>query len=109
MAAKLARLRIFANDDGRFDLSVMDVRGEVLLVSQFTLAGDCRKGNRPSFIQAAMPEVAEPMLDQLGRILQEQYGLPVATGRFGAAMEVTLSNDGPVTLVLRSPRHGPDT
>ena len=103
MAGKLARLRIFSNDEGRFDLSIQDVRGELLLVSQFTLAGDCRKGNRPSFTRAADPEIARPMLDRLAELLQKEYGVAVATGRFGGAMKVRLENDGPVTVVLSSP------
>jgi D-tyrosyl-tRNA(Tyr) deacylase len=108
MAGKLARLRIFPNDQGRFDLSVQDVGGEILLVSQFTLAGDCRKGNRPSFIRAADPEHAEPMLERLAELLRDQFGLTVATGRFGGSMKVRLENDGPVTLVVHSPRHDAD-
>ena len=105
MAGKIARLRVFSNPEGRFDLSVQDIQGEILLVSQFTLAGDCRKGNRPSFIKAAKPEHAEPMLERLAELLRDRYAVPVETGRFGGSMSVRLHNDGPVTIVISSPRH----
>ncbi len=99
LAAKIARLRVFENADGRFDLSVRDVAGEVLVVSQFTLVADTRKGNRPSFTDAAAPEVAEPLYERFCEALREQ-GVPVQTGVFGARMHVTLVNDGPVTIIL---------
>ena len=101
LAAKIARLRIFENVEGRFDLSLRDVAGQALVVSQFTLLADTRKGNRPSFTEAADPELAEPLYERFCSML-EQQGITVARGRFGAAMEVALVNDGPVTIVLDS-------
>ena len=99
LAGKVARLRIFENDDGRFDLSLLDVGGEALAVSQFTLIADTRKGNRPSFTEAARPELAEPLYERFCEAL-EQEGVRVARGIFGARMEVSLVNDGPVTIIL---------
>ena len=101
LAGKVARLRIFANDDGRFDRSLLDVGGEALVVSQFTLIADTRKGNRPSFTGAAQPEVAEPLYERFCAAL-EREGVRVARGVFGARMEVSLVNNGPVTIVLDS-------
>ena len=100
MAAKIANLRIFERD-GRMDLSVRDVGGGVLLISQFTLYADTRKGRRPSFTAAARPEQAEPLLERLAQGLRSE-GLDVQTGRFGAMMRVQLVNDGPVTIILDS-------
>jgi D-tyrosyl-tRNA(Tyr) deacylase len=99
LAAKVARLRVFPNDDDRFDRSLVDIRGEALVVSQFTLLGDTSKGNRPSFTDAAPPEKAAPLV---GRFREEldRLGVTTAGGRFGARMEVELVNDGPVTIVL---------
>ena len=102
LAGKIARLRIFENEDGRFDRSLLDVGGDVLVVSQFTLIADTRKGNRPSFAGAAGHEVAEPLYECFCRALEAE-GVPVARGVFGARMEVALVNDGPVTIVLESP------
>ncbi len=99
LAAKVARLRIFADEEGKFDRSVLDVRGAVLVVSQFTLIADTAKGNRPSFGDAAPPEVAEPVYERFCAELRE-LGVPVETGSFGAKMELELVNDGPVTIVL---------
>jgi D-tyrosyl-tRNA(Tyr) deacylase len=101
LAAKIARLRIFPHDDGRFDRSLLDTRGEALVVSQFTLLADSRrqKGTRPSFSDAARPEVAEPLIDTLVDALRAR-GVRVETGVFGAYMEVELVNDGPVTIIL---------
>ena len=99
LAAKIARLRIFENDEGRFDRSLLDVGGEALVVSQFTLLADTTKGNRPSFTGAAPPDEAEPLVDLLAAELAE-LGVRTATGRFGARMQVELVNDGPVTIVL---------
>ena len=99
LAGKLARLRIFENDDGRFDLSLLDVGGEVLVVSQFTLYGETTKGNRPSFTSAATPDEARPLVARVAAELTS-LGVPTATGRFGARMQVELVNDGPVTVVL---------
>lgn len=100
MAEKVANLRIFGDDQGRMNRSLLDIGGEALVVSQFTLYGDARKGRRPSFIKAARPEIAVPLyesfVEALGRILPD----PVQTGEFGAMMEVGLVNDGPVTLVI---------
>ena len=99
LAGKVARLRIFEGDDGRFDRALLDTGGAALVVSQFTLLADTRKGNRPSFSAAAPPEVAEPLYERFCAALRE-LGVPVATGVFGARMEVELVNDGPVTIVL---------
>jgi D-tyrosyl-tRNA(Tyr) deacylase len=101
MADKIIGLRIFNDDDGKFNRSLEDVGGAVLLVSQFTLHGDCRKGRRPSFIAAARPEQAIPLYERVGSLLREK-GVEVANGIFGAHMEVELLNDGPVTLLLDS-------
>jgi len=99
LAAKIARLRIFENDAGKFDLSLLDVGGEALVVSQFTLIADTSEGNRPSFSDAAPPEHAERLYDAFCLALSE-LGLRVETGVFGARMQLELVNDGPVTLVL---------
>jgi D-tyrosyl-tRNA(Tyr) deacylase len=99
LAGKVAKLRIFADEAGHMNRSVLDTGGAVLAVSQFTLLGDTRKGNRPSFIAAAPPEVAEPLYERFMAALRE-LGIEVATGRFGASMRVSLVNDGPVTIVL---------
>jgi D-tyrosyl-tRNA(Tyr) deacylase len=96
LAGKLERLRVFEDDEGRMNLSVRDVGGELLVVSQFTLYGDARKGNRPSFVDAAPPEVAEPLYERVRAALGAQGG------RFGARMHVALVNDGPVTLLLEA-------
>ena len=101
LAAKIARLRIFPDDEGRFDRSLLDTGGEALVVSQFTLLADTRKGNRPSFTDAAPPEEAEPLVERLADALRA-LGVHVETGVFGARMEVSLVNDGPVTIVLDS-------
>lgn len=98
-AGKVAELRIFADMDGKMNRSVQDIRGEVLVVSQFTLLGDTSKGRRPSFVKSAPGEVAEPLVQELADQL-EALGLKVAQGRFGAHMQVHLVNDGPVTLVM---------
>ena len=99
LAAKIARLRIFPDDQARFDRSVVDVGGSALVVSQFTLLADTTKGNRPSFTDAAPPEEAEPLYERFCEALRE-LGVPVQTGVFGARMEVSLVNDGPVTIIL---------
>jgi D-tyrosyl-tRNA(Tyr) deacylase len=99
LAGRVARLRIFENEEGRFDRSVLDVESAALVVSQFTLIADTAKGNRPSFTDAAAPEEAEPLYEAFCSALRE-LGVEVATGRFGARMAVELVNDGPVTIVL---------
>jgi D-tyrosyl-tRNA(Tyr) deacylase len=99
LAGRVARLRIFAGDDGKFDRSLLDTGGAALVVSQFTLIADTAKGNRPSFSGAARPERAEPLYERFCASLRD-LGVPVETGVFGARMEVDLVNDGPVTIVL---------
>ena len=99
LAGKVARLRIFVNDDGRFDHALVDVGGAALVISQFTLIADTRKGNRPSFTGAARPEEAEPLYECFCAALRRE-GIQVVQGVFGARMEVALVNDGPVTIVL---------
>lgn len=100
LAEKLLKLRIFEDDAGKMNLSVQDTARGMLVVSQFTLAGDCSGGNRPSFTRAARPESAEPLFERVVARLRAS-GLPVATGRFRTEMKVELVNDGPVTLILR--------
>jgi D-tyrosyl-tRNA(Tyr) deacylase len=99
LAAKIARLRIFPDEEGRFDRSLLDVGGSALVVSQFTLLADTSKGNRPSFTAAAPPEEAEPLYERFCQALRG-LGVPVEQGVFGASMAVELVNDGPVTIVL---------
>ena len=99
LAHKVAQLRIFENEEGKFDRSLLDVHGSALVVSQFTLIADTSKGNRPSFSHAARPEQAEPLYEAFCGALEDQ-GIDVARGAFGARMEVELVNDGPVTIVL---------
>lgn len=99
LADKLWKLRIFEDDDGKMNRSVADESGELLVISQFTLYGDARKGNRPGFTDAARPEVAAPLIDLVVSEL-ESKGATVGTGRFGADMKVDLRNDGPVTIIL---------
>ncbi|HET7647636.1 MAG TPA: D-aminoacyl-tRNA deacylase [Gaiellaceae bacterium] len=99
LAEKVARLRVFENDDGRFDRSLLDVAGAALVVSQFTLIADTAKGTRPSFSGAARPELAETVYERFAEALRD-LGVDVATGVFGARMQVELVNDGPVTIVL---------
>jgi D-tyrosyl-tRNA(Tyr) deacylase len=98
---KLCGLRLFEDGEGKMNLSLSDVGGSILLVSQFTLLGDARHGRRPSFSNAARPEAAEPMLERICRDIREN-GIPVETGRFQTHMEVSLLNDGPVTILLDS-------
>lgn len=101
LADKTIALRIFDDADGKMNLSVQDVKGSILVVSQFTLLGDCRKGRRPSFIEAAPPELAERLYETFVAAIGVK-GIPVATGKFRAQMDVALVNDGPVTLILDS-------
>ncbi|WP_147532465.1 D-aminoacyl-tRNA deacylase [Bacillus marasmi] len=101
LADKIANLRIFEDDSDKMNLSLLDVGGEVLSVSQFTLYGDCRKGRRPNFMDAARPEHAIEIYEAFNRLMREK-GVHVETGVFGAMMDVALVNDGPVTLIVES-------
>ncbi len=101
LATKCAQLRAFRDEAGKFNRSLVDVRGEALVVSQFTLLADVRKGRRPSFVRAAAPELAEPLVAAFARALRA-LGVATQTGRFGAHMDVELVNDGPVTIVIDS-------
>ena len=100
MADKIVSLRLMADADGRMNVGLDEAGGQLLVVSQFTLYGDARKGRRPSFVDSAPPEIATPLYERFVALLEERAPGRVATGRFGAAMEVELVNDGPVTLVL---------
>jgi D-tyrosyl-tRNA(Tyr) deacylase len=102
LAAKIAGLRVFPDDSGKMNRSVVDIGGSCLVISQFTLYGDCRKGRRPSFIGSAHPDLAKPLYERFSSLLST-HGLPVETGIFAADMQVSLTNDGPVTLMLESP------
>jgi D-aminoacyl-tRNA deacylase len=102
LAGKIANLRIFDDEAGVMNLSLRDVKGELLLVSQFTLHASTKKGNRPSYIRASKPPIAVPMYEALITALGKELGAPVATGEFGADMKVELVNDGPVTIVIDS-------
>lgn len=99
LAEKVANLRIFEDEQGKTNLSIKDVRGEAIVVSQFTLYADSRKGRRPSFTEAALPEVAEPLVNRFVELLRG-HGIPTQTGQFGAHMLVEIHNDGPVTIWL---------
>jgi D-aminoacyl-tRNA deacylase len=101
LAGRVARLRIFENEEGRFDRSLLDAGGEALVVSQFTLIADTAKGNRPSFSDAARPERAEPLYEAFCAALRDE-GVRVASGVFGARMVVAIENDGPVTIILEA-------
>ena len=99
LAEKVANLRIFEDNQGKTNLSILDVKGEAIVVSQFTLYADARKGRRPSFTDAALPEVAEPLVDRFVELLRG-HGVPTQTGKFGNHMLVEIHNDGPVTIWL---------
>lgn len=101
LAEKIAHLRIFEDGQGKMNLSVLEVSGEALVVSQFTLYADTRKGRRPSFTEAALPEVARPLVERFAELLRQQ-GVPTQAGEFGAHMQVEIANDGPVTLWLEA-------
>jgi D-tyrosyl-tRNA(Tyr) deacylase len=99
LAEKIANLRVFEDEQGKTNLSILDVAGEAIVVSQFTLYADTRKGRRPSFIDAALPDVAAPLVDRFVELLHS-HGVPTQTGQFGAHMKVEIQNDGPVTIWL---------
>jgi len=102
LVRKISAMRIFDDTDRVMNLSVMDIGGEVLVVSQFTLMADCRRGNRPSYIKAARHEISIPLYEEFCRCMSDTIGKPVGTGEFGAYMKVDLLNDGPVTIILDS-------
>ena len=101
LTQKITNLRIFSDDEGKMNLSILDIKGEILLVSQFTLYASTKKGNRPSFIQSAPPTIAIPLYEQFIQSLKET-GIAIQTGQFGADMKVSLTNDGPVTIIIDS-------
>jgi len=101
LADMVANLRIFEDEGGKMNLSLLDVKGEAIVVSQFTLYADTRKGRRPSFTDAALPEVARPVVERFAGLLRER-GIPTQTGEFGAHMLVEINNDGPVTILLEA-------
>jgi D-tyrosyl-tRNA(Tyr) deacylase len=100
LSAKLVQLRIFNDENGLMNRSVIDVKGDILLVSQFTLHSSTKKGNRPSFLRAAKPDIAIPIYEKMIQQLQQDLGKPISTGEFGADMQVALINDGPVTIIM---------
>jgi len=99
LAEKIANLRVFEDQQGKTNLSILDIKGEAIVVSQFTLYADTRKGRRPSFTDAALPDVAEPLVNRFVELLRS-HGVPTQTGKFGAHMKVEIHNDGPVTIWL---------
>ena len=107
LAGKCAHLRVFADEQGKMNRSLLETQGEAIVVSQFTLYGDVRKGRRPSFVHAAAPELAEPLVDRFASMLREE-GVPTQTGSFGAMMLVEIENDGPVTLMLEKEPGSPE-
>ena len=102
LSGKLVRLRIFSDPEGLMNLSLQEVQGDILVVSQFTLFASTKKGNRPSYTRSARPEIAIPLYDQFIQNLSQDLGRPVQTGEFGADMQVSLLNDGPVTIIIDS-------
>ena len=101
LTQKITNLRIFSDNEGKMNLSILDIKGEILLVSQFTLYASTKKGNRPSFIQSAPPTIAIPLYEQFIQSLKET-GIAIQTGQFGADMKISLTNDGPVTIIIDS-------
>lgn len=102
LSGKIVRLRVFNDEEGLMNRSVQDVNGEILLVSQFTLFASTKKGNRPSFVRSAKPEIAIPLMEKFITRLTQDFGKPIQTGEFGAHMRVSLLNDGPVTIIIDS-------
>lgn len=102
LSKKVVNLRIFPDENGVMNRSVLEVGGEILLISQFTLHASTKKGNRPSYIKAAKPDFAIPMYEKMIQVLESELGKPIGTGEFGADMKVSLVNDGPVTIVMDS-------
>jgi D-tyrosyl-tRNA(Tyr) deacylase len=100
LSSKIVNLRVFDDNDGVMNISVLDINGEILLVSQFTLHASTKKGNRPSYIRASKPEIAIPLYEKMIRQLEKDLGKKIETGEFGADMKVELVNDGPVTIVI---------
>ena len=102
LAQKISGLRVFSDEEGKMNLDLRQVQGKLLLVSQFTLHAQTKKGNRPSFIEAAKPDVAIPLYESMIRALEEKLEMPIQTGQFGADMKISLINDGPVTIIIDS-------
>ncbi len=100
LSSKICKLRIFDDHDGVMNLSISEIDGEILSISQFTLHAKTKKGNRPSYIKAAKPEISVPLYNAFNQLLEKELGKPVATGEFGADMQVSLVNDGPVTIII---------
>lgn len=100
LVKKIINLRIFGDEEGKMNLSLNDVQGDILLISQFTLHASTKKGNRPSYIKAAKPDIAIPLYEEFIKVMEQQLGKPIATGEFGADMKVRLLNDGPVTIMI---------
>src|SRR6185437_15450564 len=100
LSGKIVRLRIFNDENGVMNRSVQEIKGEILLVSQFTLCASTNKGNRPSYIRSAKPEISVPLFEQFTARLAQDFGKPIQTGEFGADMQVSLVNDGPVTIII---------